>query len=242
MRQHLPNAGFYQTPMTYIARQPVAAIYADGGVVEKNPSSVAGTWAWCHVAKGGEMIRRDAGYILPSLIHDYCSLPDVTSGSVDPFMVTSNLTEFYALLMALEALPESWSGAIYTDNQNAKRRLETWFSDPEYLPKIGGIPIGIATRMTEALGRCNYAACTFHLLAGHPSKEDLARGYKIKTKRAEDGTVLRETKWNVSVHNQTCDLLCRAADRQYRKDEKWLLNAQEPQLHYAPQSLSLATL
>ena len=37
------------------------ALYADGGVIGSNPSSLGGTWAWCGVSASGDRIRTISG-------------------------------------------------------------------------------------------------------------------------------------------------------------------------------------
>jgi hypothetical protein len=31
----------------------IVAVYADGGIIHRNPSPVGGTWSWCHVDDAG---------------------------------------------------------------------------------------------------------------------------------------------------------------------------------------------
>lgn len=107
--------------------------------------------------------------------------------------VTNNVTEFLAMLFALEAmewLNPTWSGKIYTDSATTQCR----FARP-CVAKMGGLPPDFVERVRAI--RANERGTTYHLLAGHPSQKDLRRG---KTK-GEQGRA-------VSEHNVWCDLAC----------------------------------
>jgi ribonuclease HI len=73
------------------------ALYADGGLVDSNPSFVAGCWAWIAVDKKGEMTDCATG-VVPA------------EGMLRSTGVGNNLMETVALVYALEALPEGWTG------------------------------------------------------------------------------------------------------------------------------------
>jgi hypothetical protein len=73
------------------------ALYADGGVIGANPSTIGGVWAWCQVADG----RRGQ-----------CASGVITPTGAGLPAITNNLTELYAILEARESLPYAWSGAI----------------------------------------------------------------------------------------------------------------------------------
>lgn len=80
-------------------------LYADGGVLDKNPSTRGGTWAW---------------YLSP-LVKDY---------GIEYGPTTNNKMEFYAILLGLEALAAFNTEAIVvkTDSQVAV----SWWKDPTY--------------------------------------------------------------------------------------------------------------
>ena len=67
----------------------VVSIFADGGCIQKNPSIIGGTWAWCQVNNQDKRIAEASGLVLPRI-----SLP-----SIPP-----NLTEFIALVKGLASL------------------------------------------------------------------------------------------------------------------------------------------
>jgi DNA modification methylase/ribonuclease HI len=149
----------------------VTEVFADGGVVLVNPSPHGGTWAWCHVS-GGERVREAGGTVTPA---------EIGMGKV-----SNNQTEFLALLLCLEALPDGWSGKVFTDSGVTLQR----FRDAA---KTNGIPPVWVRRLAgvrHRLGELEYV-----LLGGHPSKADLARGSR------SDGKP-------VSAFNKWCDEEC----------------------------------
>jgi ribonuclease HI len=131
----------------------VDAIYADGGVIQKNPSDIGGTWATCHVDGDNRRCWRASGVLLPA---------DVGA----PF-VTNNQTEFYALLTGLEMLATGWSGKVCTDSLVTIRR----FRDEG---RLAGIPNEWRRRMAMTLGRLG--ELEYVLLDGHPTRAQLAAG------------------------------------------------------------------
>ncbi len=132
----------------------VTAIYADGGVIQINPSSIGGTWAWCHVSAENIRVRTASGVVLP---RQSCPL------------ITNNLTEMIALVKGMEALPQGWAGCIYSDSQITLGRLfEGW--------KMSGIPAVLIRQGAEAMARLDWARCTYVLLDGHPTKAQLLAG------------------------------------------------------------------
>lgn len=155
-----------------MSEKPIIAVYADGGVIGRNPSEIGGTWAWCHVDADGEYIQCASGVIRPAQI----GLP----------AVTNNVTEFAALARALRALPDGWSGEVYSDSRiTLGRFFEGW--------KLEGIPENwhdCVQRHIRRLGELNWT-----LLDGHPTQAQLATGIG---KRGNP----------VSRHNAWCDKEC----------------------------------
>ena len=128
------------------------AVYADGGVIGRNPSEDGGTWATCHVDAAGQRVWTASGRI---------DFEDVGG------LVTNNQSEFYALLSGLEELPAGWSGKVCTDSLVTIRR----FRDDG---RLWGIPLPWRKRMALVLGRLG--ALEYVLLDGHPTKAQLAAG------------------------------------------------------------------
>ena len=76
------------------------ALYCDGGVIGRNPSSQGGVWAWCGVDKNGTRIIEKGGFVPAP--------PGV--------QITNNHTEQIAICLALEAMPDGWSGLVCSDS------------------------------------------------------------------------------------------------------------------------------
>jgi ribonuclease HI len=131
----------------------VVAIFADGGCVERNPSPIAGTWAWCHVSEEDERCRQESG------LEPAAEWPGG--------MVTNNQMEFVALVRAIEALPSGWTGTVHSDSKVSLGRLfRGW--------KLTGIPPVWRQRGSLALGRIGQV--TVVLLDGHPTRAQLLAG------------------------------------------------------------------
>lgn len=161
-------------------RGRVVALYCDGGVIQANPSPIGGTWAWCAVDASGERIAESSG---------------VRPGAG----TTNNLMELIAAVRGLEAMPEGWAGALYTDSNITRGRLfEKWL--------MRGIPEEWIIRAQMALDRLGVIKGV--LLAGHPSKADLKTG--------KDHIKLLP----VSIHNVWCDEAATEAGRQYLMEGK----------------------
>jgi ribonuclease HI len=153
----------------------VVSVYVDGGVVIKNPSKIGGTFAWRLVNSNNQVVREGSGAILAE------------ETGLDS--VTNNLTEFLALTVGLEQLPEGWSGMVYSDSQiTLGRFFEGW--------AMHGIPLWLVRRGSAALRRLDIPRIKWTLLGGHPTRADLLAG-----KRARDGKP-------VSEHNVFCDKAC----------------------------------
>lgn len=161
----------------------VVAVYADGGLIRANPSPIGGMYAACHVNADGERVWSASGLIL--------------ADPSDPLFVVvgNNQCEFRALLAGLEALPDGWSGTVYTDSLLTIRR----FREPDAVG-LGGIPDDWRRRAAHVLGRLG--RLEYVLLDGHPSRAQLAAGVG---KRGNP----------VSEHQVFCDELCTKIGREY---------------------------
>lgn len=159
-------------------------LYADGGIIGRNPSISGGTWAFCAVNEKGGVIAGDSGYLTP----DEIGLP----------LVTNNLTECLAVLVALENMPEKWRGTLYSDSRNALVALAC-DGRRDYLPQA------IQDRFTAALDRLGIRGRdqSTKLLKGHPTKADIYRGKTISGRP-------------VSAHNVWCDRRCGIEAEKYR--------------------------
>lgn len=148
----------------------VVALYCDGGVIQKNPSTVGGTWAWCGVdAEGNRIIER--GGVCPAVGRE----------------ITNNHTEQIAITLALEAMPDGWSGTVCSDSMIALGRVFKGWREKN-------LPRNVSRRSAAAVARLGRIETV--LLQGHPTKADLERG--VGAKRG----------FPVSVHNVWCDHEC----------------------------------
>lgn len=163
----------------------IVSVYCDGGVVSKNPSEIAGTWAYCFVGGGRNII--DNTPVVNGLDYGKPVLK-IESGIIYSAneKVTNNITEYLAALNALEALPSGWSGNFCSDSQVTLGRLfDDW--------KNNNLPTRYVSRAREALGKLGTINPV--LVDGHPSKKQLAAG---KGKRGH----------HVSLFNVMCDQAC----------------------------------
>ena len=147
----------------------------------KNPSTHGGTWAYC--LAGGEADTEVYG---------------LASGVVTPAMiglptVTNNFTELYAAVMGLTALPNAWSGKIYTDSRVTQLRLIGAL--PKQAPvKMNGIPDWLEKLLKAQV---DYRGLSYQvvLLDGHPTRKHLSEG-------------VSEVGLPVHANNVLCDKLC----------------------------------
>ena len=181
---------------TAVIRPP--AIYGDGGLIGRNPSRVGGTYAWCRVNGKGERVHGASGVILSTLEGERRLLRP--GDFVLDIPVTNNISEFLALLLALESLPDNWSGSVYSDSRVTLERLFKSAS-------LANLPLEWIDRGATARRRLGTLVPV--LLKGHPSQEDLARGYRVvQTDRGPE-------RRRVSPHNHWCDERCSEQARDY---------------------------
>lgn len=165
-------------PQRQDADSLIVALYADGGVIRKNPSDIGGTWAWCGVdAAGNRVIERSGAFPAP-----------------DSRPVSNNHTEQIAITLALEAMPDGWSGSVYSDSQIALGRVfKNW--------RETNLPANISQRSAKAVKRLGKIQTV--LLQGHPTKGDLELG------------IGKKRNLPVSIHNVWCDKACSAAAKEF---------------------------
>ncbi len=154
----------------------VVSLYADGGVIKKNPSPFGGTWAFCGVNAAGERVIEQGGAV-------------PTRDQAHP--ITNNQTEQIAIIKALEAMPEGWTGTIHSDSFTALSRV---FENAS----VRNLPKSIQMRTHAAkarLGKVNWV-----LMKGHPSQAQLAAG--------EAPSSGGKRMLPVSAHQVWCDEEC----------------------------------
>lgn len=157
----------------------IIELYADGGCVKKNPSPFAITWAWCAVDENDRRVIERGGIVL--------SQPGRPA--------SNNWAEQIAIVLALEAMPDGWSGLVCSDSMIALGRVfKGW--------RTKNLPENIKQRAKDAVARLGKIET--RLLQGHPTKKDLENG--VGAKRG----------FPVSKHNVFCDEEC---NRQAKKFE-----------------------
>lgn len=184
-----------------------SAVYADGGVIRINPSPIGGTWAYCHSDELGSHCADGSGVLSPSF--------------VGTDVVTNNQTEFYALLMAIESLPDNWQGVICSDSKltltrffSARRRPYSAARPHAPVVILNGVPDGVfvgfksipvawVDRMQAAVWRLG-DGCVVQRLDGHPTRAHLLAG-------------VGKRGMPVSEHQVWCDTQCGLVGRAHRE-------------------------
>src|SRR5689334_20831913 len=129
----------------------VTHVYADGGCILANPSEYGGTWAYRHVnLAAGDRVDGRSG---------------VVTNERFGALVTNNAMEFFAVLRALEALPDGWTGVVGSDSQCT---IQRWKGDRR---SFKGIPWEWSQRMMVVLARLGQL--DWDQLVGHPSAADI---------------------------------------------------------------------
>jgi hypothetical protein len=154
--------------------------YCDAGTIGHNPTKLGITWAWTWVDQTGKRIKWESGIIEP----------DDTGMEI----LTNNFAELFSALRLIDSLPVDWKGTIFTDNIHVQRRLT-------YSNSFKGIPLWMQNWCKTVRKHRGYE---IGLLAGHPSKADLARGHKSKSKLP------------VSEHNHFCDRECTRLAKEFQ--------------------------
>ncbi len=192
--------------MPQVTIRPRDGLYADGGLLSPAPTHHGLTWAWRLLGVAGDPVpgvwTGCEGWWSPPYGHRWGS-GVLTCAELDLTTTENNLAETLALLFGLEALPDGWAGTVYTDNLNALRRVLGTST------KMGGVPAHYVERLAAVRARLGpYSGV---LLGGHPTKADLAKGY-----RARDGK-------SVSPHNVACDARCTALKAAWWDDRRQVL-------------------
>ena len=105
----------------------VVAVYTDGGNIGKNPSEIGGTWAWVGIDRDGNRVIERSGVLLVD--------PKVVEISR---WVSNNHAEFWAVCKALAALPDGWSGTLFTDSSVIQTRFRNAWMHTKKGKKFGG--------------------------------------------------------------------------------------------------------
>jgi ribonuclease HI len=173
-------------------------LYTDGGVCRKNPSPYGLSWAFIAVDENGTILHEDSGRISTSDCKGY--------------LASNNLAEMIAAVKALEwvvvfadnmkGMDEPVEFTLDSDSELTLNRIFKNYSIKK-LPKNVIKRLGTALACLRELG----VDLQYKLLAGHPTKKDLAQGFKEK----------KGKRYPVSSFNVYVDNLC-------KKQAKLLLN------------------
>lgn len=151
----------------------VSLISTDGGLIGAPGKAEGVTWAYVHVNKHGIVIKKESGY--------------------DLRLKTSPQAESLALIKALEALPEGWSGTVEGDCEYSMHVVFNLWRDKKLDPQL-----------KERKNLLNIGDVKLRHVKGHPSKKDRARGHT-------------KTGKPVSEYNVICDDLCNSAKLKVKK-------------------------
>lgn len=155
-------------------------LFTDGGCVGPNPSPIGGTWAWTLV-KDGEQIRCGSGVLTAAKV----GVP-----------VSNNVSELYAMLRAIQALPEGWKGHIVSDSfVTICRRFPA--------SKMNGVSEALVP-FARTMFRRACDTSRWVLVDGHPTLPEIEAGY------GKRGKV-------VSVWNKWCDKECTRLSKATKK-------------------------
>lgn len=175
-------------------------LFADGGVISKNPSPYGGTYAFVLIKKDGrggdEVLEEQSGIVAIPEGFDY---------------VTNNLTEMVAVYYGLREFHDYYDFTasdeitVYSDSQMTLNRVfggDAW----------NGIPGELREAVMWYAEKLQSRLKVSHvLLAGHPNKKELEQGFKIK----KSGSCYPVSKWNV-----LCDTMCRNESIEYFRRER----------------------
>lgn len=166
----------------------IVAVFCDGGVVGANPSTIAGTWAWCAVDDTDFQVSFGSGFI---------PAKDVPGSSI-----SNNQTEWYAAMRALAGMAPAWSGELVSDSQITLNRLAHLYQHRNHQPSFLTVPVNLDWRWYRAVYDSfrTLGSVTFRHVKGHPTRVDLGRGHTL-----DDAG---ERKYDVSRHQVWCDIEC----------------------------------
>jgi hypothetical protein len=95
-------------------------------------------------------------------------------------------------------LPPGWAGTLFTDSEVTQKRLlnkrAKFTNTPEWLIE--------RVQKAKRVGKWKVS-----LLAGHPTRADLKRGYK------------QRNKLPVSIFNKECDLMCTRLAKEFKLEK-----------------------
>lgn len=143
-------------------------VFADGGVIKKNPSPYGGTWAFRFV-QGGSVLLEDWGAFRAE--NEFSK-------------VTNNVTELVAIVKALGSIPSEVRFAkVFSDSANALGRVfQNWSKK--------NVPFWLlADLRRERLRLRHFRAFAPVQLDGHPTRAQLAAGVGKRGNRVSEHNV-----------------------------------------------------
>jgi ribonuclease HI len=132
----------------------LVALYADGGVIGSNPSTIGGTYAYRLLFEDGQAIGK--GSVIA---------PQEVGGPV-----TNNQTEMLAMLEGLKRLPDHFAGCIFSDSQVTLGRVFMgwkWKNIPTWMHKV---------YQEQRARLIFFDQIQYVLLDGHPTRQQLQLG------------------------------------------------------------------
>lgn len=143
-------------------------LYADGGVILKNPSTIGGTWAWCLV-DNEKILKHGSGYIVPD--------------TMETSTVTNNQTELLAVLKGFGELVDDDVIELRSDSEITLGRVFKNYS-------FNNIPHWMISDLKyEKLRLKNFQQFRYTLMDGHPTQAQIDKGL------GKRGHIT--SKWNV---------------------------------------------
>jgi ribonuclease HI len=170
------------------ALRRASTVYCDGGVFRPRRCEV-GSWAWVATDRDDQEVACQYGW--------------VECGPSTPDGITNNLSELTAVMASLvwmcKATPR-WSGRLCSDSQVTLGRVSQGW-------KMRGVPQRWVERVAEILERVG--DIEFVHLKGHPTRADLAAGFKLSSRG--------DRTYPVSHHQVKCDRLCNEVLEQWSR-------------------------
>jgi len=154
-------------------QKPVENLYADGGVVNRNPSDFGGTWAFVATDENDELLFSKSGFYQAPI-----------------GKTTNNHTELVAVLEALESMPDGWNGTLVSDSEITLGRVSKGWA-------LKNVPSELVVRLRNVLQRLGKIKVKH--VDGHPSKAQLASGIGKRGNPVSKWNVEADRLCNVEV-------------------------------------------
>jgi ribonuclease HI len=186
-------------------------LYTDGGIAGANPSPVGGAYTFLLIENEGTVKETVLHKECHSVTPDNIRMPVVTSPNVEVAAIAYGLDECVEIISKSEYIPlKDRKVLVRTDCQVAMEWMRGTYNKRS-------IPGTILIQVDRVLRRLDlyHIKVEYELLAGHPNRQNLAEGFRMKGER----------KYPVSKHNVTVDLLCQRACQSLLEESKNAVNA-----------------